>query len=88
MCGQCHAGEDALPAHGAADADEAFEATQGMSRGQPLYERILARGSGNDPAGFMPPEYEGCMAALGAPGCLTQADFDVLELWVEEGAGR
>jgi hypothetical protein len=84
MCGECHTGLDSLPGHGAADADDAFEAVQGMSMGEPVYMRILDRTSGV--GGFMPPEYAGCGGALGAPGCLSEAEFNLIQLWVDQGA--
>jgi hypothetical protein len=82
-CGGCHSGEDALPGHGASDPDDAFMAIQGMSIGEPLSERILLRSSGEG-GSFMPP---GC-TALGAAGCLTQDEFDLIELWVDQGASN
>jgi uncharacterized membrane protein len=84
-CGMCHEGvAPALPDHGAADSDVAFAATQGMSNDEPVYQRILARASGDDPIGPMPP---GCAGAPGsAGGCLTQEEFELIERWVEQGA--
>ena len=85
-CGMCHEGvAPALPDHGAADVDVSFEATQAMSNDEPVYMRILARSSGDDPAGFMPPS---CAGPLGAAGCLTQEEYDIIELWVEQGASN
>ena len=84
MCGECHTGLDSLPGHGAANADDAFDAVQGMSMGEPVYMRILDRASGV--GGFMPPEYAGCGGALGAPGCLSEAEFNLIQLWVDQGA--
>jgi len=86
-CGMCHEGvAPALPDHGAADLDVAFAATQGESNDEPVYERILARCSGDDPNGMMPP---GCSGPPGsAGGCITQDEFDILERWVEQGASR
>jgi hypothetical protein len=84
MCGECHTGLDSLPGHGAADPDDAFEAVQGMSMGEPVYLRILDRTAGV--GGFMPPEYAGCGGAIGAPGCLSEAEFNLIQLWVDQGA--
>lgn len=85
-CGMCHADAAPLPDHGAPDADVAFVATQGMSNNQPVYERILARASGED--GFMPPGYAGCEGPLGSEGCLSEEEFAIIELWVEQGASN
>jgi len=86
-CTPCHAEASAgQPGHGAADPDESYAATQGMSNEAPVYERILARASGM--GGYMPPEYFGCEGPLGSAGCLTQEEFDTIELWVEQGALR
>jgi hypothetical protein len=54
-----------------------------MLNGEPVYERILARTAGE--GGFMPPGYVGC-EALGTEGCLTQAQYDTIALWVMQGA--
>jgi hypothetical protein len=86
-CGSCHeVGTPATPGHAAPDPDEAFAATQGMSMNEPVYERILARASGDDPGGFMPPSYAGCEGPLGSPGCVSLEEFALIELWVEQGA--
>ena len=74
--------------HGASDVDASFAATQGMSIGEPVYERILARTPGEDSAGYMPPEYAGCLGPLGAPNCLTVEEFDIIALWVEQSASH
>lgn len=84
-CQPCHAeAAGGLPGHGADDPEEAFEAVQGMSNNEPVYERILARASGVD--GFMPPTSAGCEGPLGTAGCLTQEEYDTIALWVEQGA--
>jgi hypothetical protein len=84
-CQPCHEEPDgALPGHGADDPEDAFEAVQGMSNNEPVYERILARASGED--GYMPPTSAGCEGPLGSLGCLTQAEYDTIALWVEQGA--
>jgi hypothetical protein len=86
-CVPCHeASTVGIPGHGALDADDAFDAVRGTSMGQPVYLRILARASGEDPAGFMPPDYAGCEDGLGAGTCLTVEEFELIELWVEQGA--
>jgi hypothetical protein len=84
MCGECHA-EPAggLPGHGAADPDDSFAEVVRMAGDVPVYERILARASGI--GGFMPPGYVGC-EELGTMGCLSQAEYDTIKLWVEQGA--
>jgi hypothetical protein len=83
-CGTCHEGAaPALPDHGASDVDVAFAATQGMSNDEPVFVRILARAAGED--GFMPPS---CAGPLGAAGCLTEEEFEIIELWVEQGASN
>lgn len=88
-CNPCHATPTAFtPGHAAADPDAAFAATQGMSLDQPVYARILARTSGDDPSGFMPPSDVGCMGPLGSEGCLTVAEFDLIQLWVDQGASN
>lgn len=86
-CGMCHEGvAPALPEHGAADLDVSYAATQAMSNDEPVYMRILARTSGDDPIGLMPP---GCAGPPGsAGGCLTQEEYDIIELWIEQGASN
>ena len=56
--------------------------------GQPVYLRILARASGQGPGGFMPPSYAGCEDGLGAGTCLSVEEFELIELWVEQGASQ
>lgn len=74
------------PGHGAADVAVAYESATGLgSVGEPIYERILIRTNSPDPASIMPPNYAGCAGALGQPGCLTQAEYDTIEAWVEQG---
>jgi hypothetical protein len=88
-CVPCHEASTAgIPGHGALNPDDAFDAVQGMSMGQPVYLRILARASGEDPAGFMPPDYAGCEDGLGAGTCLTVEELELIELWVEQGASN
>lgn len=90
-CGDsgCHDVETvATPGHGAPDADQAFAAVQGMSKGEPVYRRILARASGQDPDGFMPPPYAGCEGPLGTGECLELIELERIRSWVEQGATR
>ncbi len=83
-CGDCHnTPGGALPGHGAAEADDSFDAVHVESNGDPVYERILARTSGDE--ALMPP---GCGGAPGTPGCLSQEEYDLIELWVEQGASN
>lgn len=88
-CGDsfCHDSPDSgLPGHGAADVDEAYEAVTGLSyAGGPVYERILVRVA--DPIAMMPPAPR-CNGGIGQPGCITQAELDVLEAWVAQGRPR
>jgi len=79
-----------IPGHGAADVDVAYmEATQIGSNNAPIYERILVRTGSTDPMFVMPPYYETvpspCMGGLGTPGCLTQAQYDLIKAWVDDG---
>lgn len=89
-CGNssCHGTADfGLPGHGSADVDEAYEAVTGLSyAGGPVYERILVRVA--NPAAIMPPASAGCTGGIGQPNCITQAEFDILEAWVEQGHPR
>jgi hypothetical protein len=85
----CHDGSTApfLPAHGAADETVAYEATQDISMTDgmtPVYERIFLRVSGTTDFGFMPPDCGD--GPIGAEGCLTQAEVDLIQEWVEQGA--
>ena len=89
-CGasDCHDGEQApiLPGHGAADVAEAYAATQATSfTGDPVYERILARIT--DETSMMPPNFASppCQGEIGSPGCVTQAELDLIEAWIEAG---
>jgi len=77
------------PGHAAAALDAAYAATQETGlNGQPVYERILVRTSSADPAQIMPPPYANppCEGAIGAPGCLTRDELELLEAWVAQGA--
>ena len=85
----CHDGSTApfLPAHGASDEMVAYEATQDISMTDgmtPVYERILLRVTGTTDFGFMPPD---CGSGpIGADGCLSQAEVDLIQEWVDQGA--
>jgi hypothetical protein len=89
-CGNpsCHGmAGGALPGHGTMDANAAFaEVQKDSSRGGKIFNRIVARAGGTDPAGFMPPSYEGCEGPLGTGTCLDVAEFETIEAWVEQGA--
>jgi hypothetical protein len=77
-----------MPGHGAADVNVAYmEATGIGSLNIPIYTRILARVSSADPGSIMPPSYANppCEGALGKPGCVTQAEFDLIQEWVDQG---
>ncbi|HKO90898.1 MAG TPA: hypothetical protein VJU61_07095 [Polyangiaceae bacterium] len=82
------------PGHAAEDVNEAYAAATGVTAsGDLVYERILVRASGSDARGIMPPTYAPptaaapvpCEGALGQPGCLTQAEFDLVQDWVDQG---
>lgn len=84
----CHNGDQAptLPGHAAEDVMEAYEASQAMSfLGVPVYERILVRVT--DEMAMMPPNFANppCMGEIGTPGCLTQAEVDQIEAWIDAG---
>ena len=77
-----------MPGHGAADVNVAYtEATSMGSLGMPIYTSILARISSTMPGSIMPPTYATppCEGALGAPGCVTQEEFDLIQEWVDQG---
>lgn len=86
----CHSNDNSIqPGHAAPVAADAYTATQRASGDVRVYDRILARASGNDPFGFMPPSSFGpmpCQGALGAPGCLTVAEYETIEEWIAQGA--
>jgi hypothetical protein len=87
----CHDGSQTpiLPGHGAADVMEAYEATQEESIAPGfdgfVYERILIRIT--DEESMMPPDFANppCEGEIGTPGCLTQAEVDLIEAWIEAG---
>jgi len=81
----CHATDNIYqPGHGAANVDEAYQATQNMAlAGGFVYERILVRVSGADQRGFMPPT---CSGPVGAPGCVTDDELALIRAWVAQGA--
>jgi len=85
----CHDGGQApfLPGHGAADLMEAYQATQETSfTGEKVYDRILARI--NDESAMMPPDFAmpPCEGEIGTTGCLSQAEVDLIQAWVDAGA--
>lgn len=87
----CHDMPSFLPGHGAADVNVAYtEATRIWSGGEPVYELILERVASTNPQEVMPPYFATpCGASgpsgLGQPGCLTQAQYDLIKKWVDEG---
>jgi hypothetical protein len=90
-CGtsNCHDGEQApaLPGHGAADVQEAYDATQATSSfGGRVYERILIRVSTDDPGFMMPPSYTNppCSGVVGAPGCIAEAELALIQEWLAQ----
>lgn len=88
----CHGrdqGSTLQPGHGAADVDDAYDATQDVNlMGQPIYQRILARVTSADPRTMMPPNYANppCSGVIGAPGCISEAELALLQAWVAQGA--
>ncbi len=85
----CHGRDQGMfqPAHGSANVDEAYAATQQPgSMGEPVYERILVRVTSD--VAMMPPDYANppCPGEVGAPGCISEAELALLEAWVEQGA--
>lgn len=87
----CHAVDQApiQPGHAAADVDAAYEATQEVgTTGAPIYERILARVTNE--AAMMPPDYANppCSGMIGAPGCLSEAELELIEAWIAQGTPR
>jgi hypothetical protein len=92
-CGgsQCHDGSNApiLPGHADPDVEDAYEATQALSSldNRPVYERILERISTTEPGYMMPPRTANppCQGMIGTPGCISQAELDQIEEWIEAG---
>ena len=88
----CHSVANPVqPGHAAEDPEDAYIAATGItSMGVPAYERILIRVASPDPGLMMPPPYAPmpCQGALGAPGCVTQAEFDLIQDWVDQGHPR
>ena len=89
----CHNVDNSIqPGHGQIDPDGAYAATQRVgSRGQFVYERILERVAAEDGT-MMPPPYTigastnpPCNGELGTGGCLTVAEYELLQAWVEQG---
>ena len=90
----CHSNANSfIPGHGAEDVAVAYaEATRLSLMGEPVYDRILVRTNSPDAATMMPPPYApstpdrpACQGALGQPGCVTQAEFDLIQDWVDQG---
>jgi hypothetical protein len=91
-CGNsmCHDGSRApvQPGHGAADVQVAYDATQAIGQmGQPVYERILLRITSDDPSFIMPPSYAvpPCEGAVGAAGCINEAELALIQAWIDAG---
>jgi hypothetical protein len=87
-CGNCHSeGEGpGYPDHADADPTVAYTAATGDGlEGEKVYERILFRTDPPNAVDIMPPPYAGCEGALDAPGCLTTAEHDLIEQWIEQG---
>jgi hypothetical protein len=73
-CGPCHAGGGLGGNNiGDPDVDTAFEDATRVA------DRVVARIT----AGGMPPSCSG--GAPGDPGCITAADFEIVEAWIEAG---
>lgn len=87
---ECHSSDNFIqPGHASPVASDAYAVTQRASGDVRVYDRILARASGMDELGIMPPTSFGsmpCQGALGAPGCLTVAEYELIEEWVAQGA--
>src|SRR5687767_4208763 len=87
--GFCHDGStSALPAHGAADVQVAYDATQATGLGsERVYQLILTRLSTDNPDLMMPPSYADppCSGVVGAPGCITEAELALIEEWIAQG---
>jgi hypothetical protein len=82
-CGSCHGG-GGLPAFAQANQDAAYAVTQGTSDdGDLFYEEMVERAV---VARTMPPACNG--QALGTGACLSVADADLLQAWVDDGAPR
>ncbi len=90
-CGDanCHgSADDFLPGHAVADVNVAYQEVIGTSpSGGIVYDRILVRIAA-EPNSIMPPTYAGCGGAIDAPGCITQAEYDLIKAWVEQGHPR
>jgi len=87
---QCHSSPNNgpfQPGHGATSADVAYDETQELSSaGEPIYERMLERVTTEGPMS-MPPPYANppCEGEVGAPGCLSEAEVELLRTWIEQG---
>lgn len=88
---QCHSATTRgpfQPGHAAPDTDDAYaQVTSTGVSGQLIYERILARVTTTG-ATSMPPPYANppCEGAVGAPGCITEAELAKIQAWVDQGA--
>ena len=87
----CHDGSQApiLPGHGAADVQQAYDATRSISpTGEPVYERILTRISTTEPNYMMPPSFANppCRGTIGTPGCISEAELALIQEWIDAGA--
>lgn len=83
-CVPCHsAGYEGFPGHASDDIDESYAETiaDGQS-GQKVYDRILFRTDPPDPSGIMP---QGCGTGLDDGTCLTTAEHELIQQWVEQG---
>jgi hypothetical protein len=87
---QCHSSPDNgpyQPGHGATSVAVAYAETQELSAsGEPIYERMLARVTTEGPMS-MPPPYASppCDGEVGTPGCLSEAEVELLRAWIEQG---
>jgi hypothetical protein len=91
-CGasDCHSGSRApfQPGHGAADVQDAYEATQDLGvDDEPVYERILFRITATAPGLMMPPSYATppCDGTIGSPGCISEEELALIEAWIDAG---
>ena len=86
----CHSSGSALPEHASDLVADAYAATQQTSSaGNLVHERMVERTRGDDADLVMPPSYAdpGCDGPPGSSeGCLTEAEFELLEEWSEQGA--
>jgi hypothetical protein len=74
-CGPCHV-TDFSGGHNVASAD----LMEAYGYASELKGIILERVNG----GGMPPSEAGCDGPLGSPGCVTQAEFELMERWAAQ----